>query len=332
MPYPESCYIGLVGVHGTCEPKTAMYWLDDIPGVDLGTLAKLADSASPTGEKLANRLIETASRLVAADIQTIYDGRYKVEASLVNGCSNCNFTPNYATGIQRGVVIKDNTLSNFSRVLIDKFAVKINNTGTFHIVIDDGDVANQRVIEFDFTAGVEYDFTGVEYITAKKQVRLYFQEIEVQLAQLSCKRGGSGCGCSGAALTVSDLVYYGTLNNADVQQAYGFLPCAAIICNPDDLLCYMAHAAPRMIGIAVLYKSASLYFMTQGSSTRNNRVANAAPEKVRDDGAYWEKQYQAKLNGKETRGLKDVVFTTLQQNSDVCIVCNSMVGTAWATG
>lgn len=329
MPYPESCYTELLGLKGTCEPKTAMYWLNDVPGIDLGAIAKLAGADNPSGESAFNALIESAARFVVADVLAIYDGRYKVESSLVNGCSSCKFTLNYAAGIGRGTLVKDLTSSNLSRMLIDSFVVKINNSGVYHMVLDDGQ--NLKVIEHTFVAGVEFQFNGVNYRTRAKQVRMYFQEPDAMLAQLSCPRG-SGCSCSGGAVVVSDLTYTGTLNGAETSQAYGFLPCATIVCEPDDLLCLLAHSAPRMVGMALMYKAAALFFESQGRSTRINRVANAPKEKVSDDGAKYEKLYLSKLNGDKTRGLKDIVFTTLQQTSDVCVVCNSLVATAWATG
>lgn len=332
MAYPENCFTSLIGIRGLCEPVEAMYWLNDVPGVDLTKLADLATTDAPNGKVLGENLIESAARFMAADVEAIYDAQYKVENTLVSGCSTCTFLNNYATGIQRGTLLKDNTTSNFSRLLLDKFSVKINNTGTFNMVLDDGILANQRVIPWEFEAGVQYDFQNVNYLTKSKQVRMYFQETEVLLAQLSCKKGGSGCGCSGVAAAVSDLFYTGTLNGAETQQAYGFLPCALIRCDADDLLCFVAHSAPRMIGMALLFKTAELFFQTKMQTTRQNKVAGTNLEGDEKDASRYGNLYKAKLDGTKTRGVKDLVFTTLQQTSDVCVVCNSLVGTSWATG
>jgi hypothetical protein len=332
MAYPETCFTDLIAVRGICEPKTATYYLNDIPGIDLSKLAEVAETDTPTGKKLAEQLIESAARFMAADVEAIYDGQYKVENTLVSGCSTCTFTNNYAAGTQLGVLIKNNTESGFSRILVDKLTAKLNQTGTFNVVIDDGDAANQRVIEYPFEAGVEYDFQGLNYITRRKSVRIYVQEAGVPLAQLSCKRGGSGCGCSGAATVVSDLVYTGTLNGAEQQQAYGFQPCAMIICDAADLLCFVAHSAPRMIGMALLYKTAELYFETTLLANRNNKTVGTKTELVEEEAKRYNKLYRDKLDGTKTRGVKDLVFTTLQQTNDVCVICNSLLGTAWATG
>lgn len=332
MAYPESCFTNLIGIRGTCEPQEAIYWLNDVPGVDLSRLADLATTDSPNGKTFGENLIDSAARFMAADVEAIYDAHYKVENTIVSGCSTCTFLSNYATGIQRGTLLKDNTTSSFSKLLLDRFSVKINNTGTYHMVLDDGTVANQRVIEWEFEAGVQYEFQGVNYLTRRKEVRMYFQEAEVLLAQLSCSKGGSGCGCSGVASVVSDLVYTGTLNGAETQQAYGFLPCALIRCEADDLLCFVAHSAPRMIGMALLFKAAELFFQTKMQTTRNNKVASTNFEGDEKDASKYGSLYKAKLDGTKTRGVKDLVFTTLQQTSDVCIVCNSLISTSWATG
>lgn len=330
MAYPESCFQNLLGIHGSCEPQQAIYWLDDIPGVDISRLANLADAGAPTGEALAAKLIESASRMMAADVEAIYDAQYKVQNSLVSGCSSCDFTNNWASGVKRGVLIKDNTASSFSHLVLDRLTVRVNSTGTFHMVIDDG--IAPRVIEYEFVAGFEYEFQNLNYTTKSKTVQLYFQEPEVLLSQLSCPRSKSGCGCSGGAAVVSDLVYTGLTDGAESQNAYGFKPCAMIRCDAADLLCFVAHSAPRMIGMALLFKTTELYFSTRHQSARNNKTAGMNSDDAKEDAARYAKLYKEKLNGTGTRGVKDLVFTTLQQTDDVCVVCNSLISTAWATG
>lgn len=329
MAYPEVCFTNLIGIRGVCEPKSGVYWLDDIPGIDLTRLANMAEQDAPTGEKLGIKLIESGARLMAADVEAIYDAQYKVSNTLVNGCSSCNWTGNYAAGPGKGILIKDNTVSDFSRLLLDKLTAKVNATGTFHIVIDDG-AGNTRIIENDFLANYEYEFINLNYTTKQKTVKVFLQEDTVGLAQLSCPRG-SGCGCNGSSAVVSDLVYAGLTDGTESQQAYGFKPCAQIRCDADDVLCYVAHSAPRMIGMALLYKVAELFFTSVIQSNRNNKVVGTKIEDHKEDIAKYSGLYLEKLNGEGTRGVKDLVFTTLQNSSDVCIICNSLVATAWAT-
>jgi hypothetical protein len=331
MAYPENCFTGLIGIHGTCEPQSATYWFDDIPGIDLAKLSDVAEQVAPTGEKLGMKLIETAARLMAADVEAIYDGQYKVANTLVNGCTTCKFTTNYTAGVNNGLTIKNNSDSFLSNLLLDKFTVKINNTGTFNMVIDDG--LAPRVIEHEFEAGVEYEFTNLNFRTRSKVIRLKFQETEVLLAQLSCPRSGSNCGCGGGGTrtVVSDLQYTGLTNDAESQNAFGFIPCAGIMCDAADLLCYIANSAPRMIGMALLYKAAELYFSTRLQSSRNNKIVGTNTDAVKEDVSKYSKLYKDKLNGVGTRGVKDIVFTTLQNTGDVCVVCNAMMATAWAS-
>lgn len=329
--YPESCFSNLVGIKNTCESYNTIYWMDDIPGIDLSKLAMSAEAAIPTGEKLGAKLIESAARIMAADVEAIYDAQYKVQNQLVGGCSDCKFTANYSAGIGKGILIKNNTTSSFSKMLLDKLTVKINSAGTFNIIITDD--VQSKTIEFEFDAGVEYEFTNIKFVTNKKAIRVYFQEPEVLQATLSCPRTSStGCGCSGNSAVVSDLVYTGLSGGTEAQTGYGFLPCATITCEAADLLCFIAHSAPRMIGMALLYKTAEQYFETRVHSLRNNKLVGTKEPEGREDAKKYATLYKEKLNGVGTRGVKDVVFTTLSQTMDVCVVCNSLVGTSWATG
>lgn len=331
MAYPETCFTPLVGIRGTCEPQSAPYWLDDIPGIDLAKLAEVAGTEQKTGETMGSRIIDSAARMMAADVEAIYDGQYKVAASLANGCSLCKFITGWVTGANNGVTIKNNSDTLIGVLLLDKLTVKINNTGTFTFVIDDG--ITTREIEHEFEAGVEFEFTNLNYRTKSKTIRLYFTDPLASLAKLSCPRTGSGCGCSGSSKTVvSDLQYTGLTSLAESQTASGFQPCAGIVCDAADLLCYVANSAPRMIGMALLYKSAELYFNHRLQSTRNNKVVGTNTDDAKADADKYAKKYNDWLNGKGTRGVKDIVFTTLQNASDTCIVCNSLNSTAWATG
>lgn len=328
--YPEKCFSDLIGVRGICEPKSdVIYWLDDIPGISLDTLAKLANDKAPTGAKFADRIIESASRFVAADIEAIYDGGYKVEAMLVGGCSSCSFMNSYLAGTELGVMIKNNASSSLSELLLDKLTVKLNSTGTFTIVITDE--VTQKTIVHDFTALVEYEFVNINYSTKQKKIRVFIEEPEALLARVQCPTGGGGCGCSGKTRVLSDLVYSGTSNGDESQNAYGFLPCAMIRCQAEDVLCFVAKSAPRMVGMALLYKTAEIYFAENFLSQRNNKVAGFNPEEKNLESAKYLKLYTDKLIGKGTRGVKDIVLTTLQNTPDVCISCTALNSTAWAS-
>lgn len=332
-PYPENCFTKLVGIRGVCEPKNNVtYWLDDMPGIDLKALALTATSDAPSGSIFGQRIIETAARFMAADVLAIYDGKYKIENNLVAGCSTCKFLTNYASGTQRGITIKDLTMSSFSHLVIDKLTAKLNDTGTFNIRIDDGDPDNLVNIEHDFTAGVEYNFNNLDYATKKKVVRVYLLENNVPLAQLSCPRpGGSNCGCGGKAKAIEGLTYTGTSDGAETQNAYGFIPCASIRCDGDDLLCFVANSAPRMIGMALLFKVAELYFTSNVLSTRQNKVVGQNSEDKVDEQKRYNKLYLDRINGKGVRGVKDLVFGTLGKINDSCVVCDTLVSTQWAT-
>lgn len=333
MTYPDSCFNQLIGLKGQCEPQAGpMYWLDDIPGLDITKLANLATTEAATGANLGKKIIDTAARLMAADVEAIYDGRYKVMNTLVSGCSLCTLGSAYLGGAQRGVLIKNNTESSYASLVVEKLSVKINASGVYTIVLDDGSVDNVRQIPYEFQAQVLHEFTNVGYSTKESKVRIYMLE-DVPLAQLSCPRSGSGCGCSGKSSNVlTDLSYTGTFNGDETQQAYGFIPCAMIKCEAADLLCTVATSAPRMIGMALLFKAAAQYFSERLESVRNNKIAGTNVDEVKENVKKYEKLYLDHLNGKDTRGVKDIVFTTLQQINDVCVVCNSMMGTSWATG
>lgn len=337
MTLTEQCFADLLGVHGLCEPSqiTPQFWLDDLPGITVGTLAEVAHPDQPTGQKLGANLIERAARFLIADIEGIYNSQYKVDTILVTGCSTCTLTDIYNAGVQLGVQVKNNSMSDYSRLLIKGFTVKINNTGTYHVVIDDG--VAPRVIEYAFTAMQEVEFQNVNYKTDKKQVRLYFQENEVLLAQLFCNAGSSGCSCrSKGNIDANSILFQGSNNGVIQNIANGFIPCAEIICESDLLMCSLAKAAPRLMGLTMLYKAAELFFSEKKMSNRNSRVVlnQEAHQDEREDNpaTYYRKEYQNRLKGAGVRGVKDAVTGVLKDSKDRCIVCDNIIRSAWAAG
>jgi len=334
-PYPEVCFSSLIGVRGLCEPAAAppLYWADDVPGIDLEKLAANAGADAPSGASLAAKLLQSAARMVAADVEAIYNGRFRVQASLVAGCSACTFMGNYVAGAERGVALENRTDSAYSAILLDKLTAQVNASGTFHVVLDDGVADHAALIEHDFQAGVPVDFLNIGYRTKQRKLRVYLQEAGVPLAQLSCPSTGSGCGCTGRAAVVSDLVFTGTSAGANSQQAYGFLPCASIVCDAADVLCSLTKVAPRMVGMALLMKFAELYFTAVPFSTRINRVVNQNVDDKVEEAKKYVKYYAERLQGsRSVRGVKDVVFDHLRHLTDTCVTCDTPVRSQWATG
>lgn len=332
MSYPTECFTKLLNVRGACPPASAepAFWLDDLPGVDLQKLADLAEGSAATGKAEALKLIESASRMVSADIEAIYNGHYKVEGSIVTGCSACEVLTSGTGGSQRGTMVKNLTGSNLGLLVIEKVTAWILATGNFNIVLNDG-LGQTQVINDNFVEG-EYVEYKLNFVTKSKQVRIYLQE-NAELAQLSCPRSGSGCGCSGrTAATMQQLIYTGTVNGAETSQAYGFIPCASVRCDPSDLLCSLVNATPNIIGLALLYKTAELYFRSVQLSNRNNRTVAVDSEQKENEATRYENLYKNKLIGKGSRGVNDVVSSKLGQISDVCVTCNAQLAVGWATG
>jgi hypothetical protein len=229
------------------------------------------------------------------------------------------------------VLVRDHTRSAFATLQIEVLHARLNQSGVFNILLDDGNPDNLTAIEHEFVAGKEYEFKGIGYETRERQVKIYLEEAGIPLAVLRGHHNStSGCGCSGKRAAVDGLTYTGLDNGLETTTAYGFIPCAFIKCNPDHLTCWLAKTAPRMIGMALLYKAAATYFLQAQLSTRNNRTAGLSVDDKKAEAARYEGLYQAKLMGKGTRGLNDLVATSLGEVRDACVICDALLQTAWA--
>lgn len=322
------CFNSLIGIRGVCEPAaiTPSFWLNDVPGMDLAKLSALAYADAPTGKKFGEELIDTAIRMVKADIQAMY-GAYSIATVLVSGSSLCSFTAANAAGAELGTTFKNNTGSDLSRMVLDSFVAKIYSTGAFTIVITD-DAGTVREIPFDFVAGEEVEFTGVNYETTKKKARIYIKESTALVSVLSCPRSGSGCSCTGKSAQTDSIIYTGSTAGAESQQAYGFLPKVRLRCDNSDVLCLLATDAPNVTGLAIVYKGAEQYYMHMQTTTRGNIVAGQQPVDVNEKmSSKYGKLYKDMRDG----SLRDIVRGILQQSQDACVICDNKMGYGWAS-
>lgn len=324
----ENCISRLLGVKGFCEnDKDVLFWLNDIPGIKADTLSQLAYGEAPTGKMFGQDLIDRASRMLTSDIEGIYGSGYKINVDVGSSCSTCDFTTSTFSGSKSGIMIENNSGSDYSKLVVDSLKVKIYSTGTFTIVLDDGETTKE--IAMSFVSGQEVILKNVNFETTSKKINVYFKETGVSLSILKCSSSG-GCGCSGS-LSKKDVIFRG-INNLNLSSdLFGFVPCVNISCDSNLLICGLTNAIPRLISITALYKAAELYFSENVLSVRNNRVAGIQIEEKISESEYYGKQYFNKLQGKNTMGIKDSVFQLLKNKSDRCISCDNIVRTGWAT-
>lgn len=332
-----ACFNNLVGLKSLC-PTTGpqpLYWLDDIEGIDQQRLAQLANPIQGSGKNLAEDIIDSSIRLMLADIDSLIPGNYQLSNQLVNVCSSCSYSVFYGnvSGAGTGVIVKDVSRSQFSQILISSVRVKVESDGNYTLKIDDG--KNVKTIDYPFVGGQELVITGVNYVTSEKQVKIYFDNPDVRVAQISCPPNSS-CGCGGNKNTLAkDLVIVGYSAGVETTTQYGILPCAIIACSYDSIVCNLVKTSPRLFGLALLYKAASKVFATNVESQRVNRTASFDQEEKQSDADKYEMLYRERLKGNTAKGVTGIaqaINNNLKVLKDKCVVCNSPFGVAWATG
>lgn len=326
------CLKNLVGVKGLCEESAIqpLFWLDDAEGIDRNALSQLAKPSTPSGKQFGEDIIESASRFLMADIETLIPKGYSVKSSLNSFCNTCTYTSINNATAQTGVVVKNVSTTKNGYLSIDSLKVMIASTGTFTIVLDDG--LSPKQIPYAFTAGTEVVITNISFNTTSKTVKIYFLEEGVLVNALSCPTT-KGCGCSGSKKESTDLQVKGLLNGAEFTTQYGFVPCASVICSLDNVMCSIINQQPKLFALALFYRSAARYFSEFQVTTRNNRNASFDEEEKLSLADRYINLYYERLRGsRNVKGIADNMASALNNLNDSCVECKRQTTTAWAVG
>lgn len=325
------CLQNLVGVKELCQANAIqpLFYLDDAEGLDRNALAQLTKSSNGSGLAFGNEIIESASRFLIADIETLIPKGYAIKSSLNSFCNACTYTGVSTATANTGVIVKNISTSTNAFLSIDSLKVMIASTGTYNIVLDDGILPKQ--IEHAFTAGTELVITNINFKTAATSVKIYFLEAGVLVQALSCPTTKS-CGCSGSVQS-KDLQVKGLLNGAEFTTQYSFIPCASVVCSIDNVLCSIINQQPKLFALALFYRSVSRVFSEPKVTERNNVFASFSKEEKAELAALYMGMYYERLNGSSNvKGIADNMSSALNNLNDDCIECSRKVSVAWATG
>lgn len=323
------CLESLIGIRTGCTvDKEYPFFIEDIEGVDVPKLSKLAKASNLNGKDFAKQLINSASRELLADIELMLNDGYQLKAVAGDMCSNCNLLPTYT--VNSGIVIKPNMISRFKNIHITRLSILINRSGAQNFILDDG--ITPKLYTANFTAGMVVP-VNMNYWTGEKSVKLTFEDPTIGLGRVSCSTE-SGCGCGGSKTAVYPFTFSGVLNGNEVSTQYGFLACAAITCSYDSLVCNLIKLTPNVFGQTLMFKVGEKYYLHKAASDRNNEAASFNEEEksefVRNYGAL----YSARMYGKSDRqAVRNLINDYLKNNkNDSCITCESKMHTAYVTG
>lgn len=327
------CLENLVGVKELCTDLAVqpLFYLDDAEGIDRVALSQLAKASNGSGLAFGKEIIESASRFLMADIESLVPKGYSIKSSLNTFCNTCTYTSMNSGTQKTGVVIKNISTSKNGFLSIDSLKVMIQSTGDYTIILDDGIVPKQ--ILHSFTAGTEVVLSNINFKTSSKVVKIYFLEPGVLVNALSCPVTKS-CGCSGRKADNSqDISVKGLLNDTEFGTQYGFVPCASVVCSLDNIMCAIVNQQPKLFALALFYRSVARYFSEFQTTTRNNRNASFDEEEKLSLSDRYIALYYERLNGSSNvKGIADNMAAALNNLNDACVECNRKTSIAWGIG
>lgn len=336
MLYPKitttvQCLESLVGIRTYCGANQEYpFYIEDIEGVDIKTLASIAKGSNLNGKNFGNQLINSAAREMLADIEKMLNGGYRLKNMVNDMCSNCTLLQSYTQNT--GIIVKNVIGTSYGILRITRLTVLANVTGTYTIRIDDG------VTPIDYPVQIQAGMLmpiKLNYSTLEKQAKIFFTDTTVPLGQIICTKPSS-CGCGGAQNDNNPIHIAGLSNGIETSNQYGFLPCAGVDCSYESLVCNLIKHAPNVFGVGLLYKVGEKFYAHKRASGRNNDTVsyNEEDDPKSESGRNYNILYLANLNGKADRvGIRRIVSEYLKnKRADRCIECTTLIGTAGVTG
>lgn len=327
-----NCMETLIGIRSECnqpEEECGKFFLEDIEGIDVQALAKIAKGSNLTGADFGRQLINSAAREMLGDIELLVNNGYSIKNIAGELCSACTLLPVYTAG--GGITIRTNVPSPYQELHVTRLNIQANATGLYDVVIDDG--YTQQLFPVNLIAGTIMPVL-LNYKTAEKMIRIYLSDNTVGMAQINCATQSS-CGCGTSSKSGLPVIINGWNGLAETNTQYGFLPCASVTCSYDALICNMIKQAPNIFALTLLYKIGEKVYSHRAASERNNaQVSFNADEEKTEEGKNYGRLYWAKLQGSTNRkGVKAIISDFLsKQRKDRCVICDARITTGSITG
>jgi hypothetical protein len=324
------CLQSLMGVRTQCAVDAQYpFWIEDIEGIDVTKLGGMAKGSNPSGKDFANQLINNGARQMLADIETLINSGFKLNNIVGDMCSSCSLLPNYSTNA--GIVVKPAVATKFGIMRISKLIVLANVSGVKQIKIDDG--LSPRYFSVTLVAGVEMPVEIPNYSTMQGSVKISFTDTTIPVGTVLCATSSS-CGCGGSKTSNNPINIVGLKNGTETTTQYGFLPCVALDCSYESLVCNLIKQTPNIFGLALLYKVGELYYDNKKVSDRNNDAIAFNDDEGGEQKKNYARLYWAKVKGTSgVAGLNKIISDYLRtKRADKCIVCEAMVKAGSVTG
>ena len=323
------CLQSLVGVRTGCTvDKQYPFWIEDIEGVDVKKLSSMAKSSNPNGKDVAAQMINNAARQMMGDIEVLVNNGYRMRNIVGDMCSTCSLLPNYTAA--GGIIVKNVVATKYAVMRITRLTILANYTGEKQVTIDDG--VEPKYYSVNLVAGVLMP-VKLEYSTTEKSVKIFFTDNTVPVGQITCQTASS-CGCGGSKDSNNPVNISGLLGGIAVSTQYGFLPCVAVDCSYDTLVCNLIQQTPNIFGLALLYKVGELYYDNKRVSDRNNDAVSFNDDPQEEQKKNYARLYWAKMKGSSgMQGINKIISDYLRTaKSDRCVICEVKISTGYTTG
>lgn len=323
------CLESLVGIRTGCSvEKQYPFWIEDIEGVDVRKLASMTKASNPHGKDFAAQLINNSARQMMGDLELLLNNGYKIQNIVGDMCSSCTLLPNYTANT--GIIIKSVIASKFLFLRITKLTVLANVTAEKQITIDDG--VTPKYYTVNLVAGTLMPVV-LDYSTTQKTVRVFFTDITVPLGQITCTTT-TNCGCGGSATSNDPVSIAGLVAGVETSTQYGFLPCVAVDCSYDSLVCNLIQQTPNIFGLAMLYKVGELYYDNKKVADRSNDAVSFNDEAQEEQKKNYARLYLGKIKGVSgMSSIAKLVNDYLKTyRADKCVICEAKIKTGYVTG
>lgn len=281
------CLYSTVGTWCDDRDGDRLFYLSELPGINLKNAAQIADHETVKGETLMNKAISFASRMVVRD----FLGRLmqkvvfrEVIASEQVGYHSEDFNAAVA-GLYGVEVTRTGQEDRYTRGYVEYIELKLESApgaDTDFLIVIDGGAAETKTVTL--TAGINRIRIDK---TFKQWCRVYADYSDLAVSDGSLSYGDS-CDCPYVACDrcftvdgIQDPTESGTF--AQSNSLNGMVIAVACKADPDELVCQFR----EMLAPAVLYRAGAYMMEELLSSDRANPYVRNSRDEARENVRRW---------------------------------------------
>jgi len=297
-----------------CQNPESNLFINDFPGMELKSAAKLTPDEIGTGNELFKKSIEQAIKLTYDDLMDFLNSRFNFNAIIeTREFNDFSDTVTPAANLERGLILK-RWRSEMAKIHIEEIYIKTAQSSVVDILVYDGfDV--YKIENVTLEAGI-INRVPINIVCKSETVKVLYNQSNNDTYGCNYNQNDGWVSCGTCHSRGGKFfAVHGWDSTKEVSNCFGMGILARVRCFEEEIFCALL---PRLY-IPIWYRSVIEFLKYRINTTRVNNLTIFGEEKAKEMLV----EYQDKYEEKYEKVIKnaDVFLKTLKND---CLTCNGM--------